>query len=339
MNTLSNMKRQAALLTAELLIAAGITIAPAAAQAQAHAPGIVGIDHIGINVPDLDQAVAFFHDMFGFEPVTRIGPVPINASWKQAYHLHDAASEVTLVMLRAGDGANIELFGYKPGAGSTQQPYRDDIAATHIALYTTDIDGAKAYLESKGIKFLTDINSGGGDTAGERWVYFETPWGASIELNSYPNGKGYEQHHPAVKLWTAASTVELATTGPGAAELQALANRQADVWNEPDPRARLAKLQALYHANIAFFDHEGAVNGVDALNARITKLQHTHPGFRFTTARIDNSNNVVRYEWRYGPAAKPGMITGMDLIVLENGRIRSLNTFVDPAARDKRDSN
>lgn len=174
-----------------------------AAPVGAHAPGIVGIDHVGINVPDLDQAVAFFHDLFGFEPVTRIGPVKMDAAWKRANRIHDGADTVSLVMLRAGDGANIELFAYSPAAGSATQPHGDDIGATHIALYTSDIDGAKAFLESKGIAFRSSINAGAGDTEGERWVYFVTPWGAPFELTSYPNGKAYERRNPAVKLWQA----------------------------------------------------------------------------------------------------------------------------------------
>lgn len=183
------------------MMLAGLLSAVPAAHAQA--PGIVGLDHVGVNVPDLEQAIGFFHDMFGFEPVTRIGPFRMDDNWKKRYRIHDDASQVSLVMLRAGYGANIELFSYAPSSGSQRQPYRDDIGASHIALYTTDINGAKAYLESKGVKFLTEINSGGGDTEGESWVYLETPWGASIELNSYPNGKAYEKRQPAVKLWTA----------------------------------------------------------------------------------------------------------------------------------------
>lgn len=192
--------RKTASALAAMAMSAGLLTAP---PARAQAPAIVGIDHVGINVPDLDQAVAFFHDLFGFQAVTRLGPFPMDAAWKKTYRIHEQAGQVSLVMLRAGDGSNIELFAYSPAAGSKQQPYRDDIGATHIALYTADIRATKAYLESKGIQFLSDINAGAADTEGESWVYFETPWGATVELNSYPNGKGYEQHHPTVKLWQA----------------------------------------------------------------------------------------------------------------------------------------
>lgn len=331
------IKRKLAAWMAAALTATGALALPAAAQAQApaHVPGVVGIDHVGINVPNLDQAIAFFHDVLGFEPVTRLGPFPLNADWKRQYHLHDGADQVTLVMLRAGDGANIELFGYTPASGSTEQPWRDDIGATHIALYTNDIDASRTWLEAKGIHFLTGTNSGGGDTDGERWVYFETPWGASIELNSYPNGKGYEKHDPKVTLWAAASAVQLTTAAPAPADLQALAANQFRVWNEPDAQARLARMKDVYRDDVAFLDHDRAIHGLADLNARITALQREHAGYKFTPGRVDSSGNVVRLYWHYGPASDPRRIAGMDLIVLEQGRIRSLNTFIDPPVKGK----
>ncbi|BAV06919.1 Catechol 2,3-dioxygenase [Filimonas lacunae] len=305
-------------------------------SAKAQAPGIVGIDHVGINVPNLEQGVQFFHDLFGFEQVTKLGPFAMDANWKKNFHIHDNAGAVTVVMMRAGDGSNIELFGYTPPVGSTVQPYRDDISATHISLYTTDIKATKAFLESKGIQFLTDINAGMFDTEGESWVYFETPWGASIELNSYPNGKGYEKQKPAVKLWNPATAAQLTTETYNKAFLQSFAVKQVAVWNETDSVARLPKLKEIYQNDIAFFDEEGSTNGIASLNARISKLQQQNARFKFSLIKIDNSNNMVRYYWNYGPASKPNLISGMDLIILEGGKIRTLNVFLDklpPAAK------
>ena len=45
--------------------------------------GIVGIDHVGINVPDLNKAIPFFNDVLGFTPVTQLGPIPLDADWKK----------------------------------------------------------------------------------------------------------------------------------------------------------------------------------------------------------------------------------------------------------------
>lgn len=306
-----------------------IIVAVSANRASAQAPGVVGIDHVGINVPDMDQAVKFFHDMFGFTPVTQLGPFPMPAEWKKTFRIHDNADKVELKMLRAGDGSNIELFAYNPNSGSQEQPYRDDLSANHFSIYTSDIKATKAYLESKGVKFVSDIQSGGGDTEGESWVYLETPWGSTIELNSYPKGKGYEKHNPAVKLWTASSTVELNTISPSKADLKRMVELQILIWDNTDPKTRFAQLTELYADDILFFDEAAVIKGLVDLNERITKLQEQNKGFKFSFIKIDNSNNVVRYYWNYGPKSNPKLIQGMDLMIVENGKVRSLHVFLD----------
>jgi hypothetical protein len=45
----------------------------------------------------------------------------------------------------------------------------------------------------------TPVDSAGGN-AGQRWLYFRSPWGLQFELVSYPGGKAYEKDAP-VKLW------------------------------------------------------------------------------------------------------------------------------------------
>jgi catechol 2,3-dioxygenase-like lactoylglutathione lyase family enzyme len=170
------------------------------AQQQAH---LLGIDHVGVNVPDLKQAVSFFQDVLGFTPVTNLGPVPLDAAWKEANHMQVGTGPVTIKMVRAGYGSNIELFEYTDSKGSTQQPGADDIGATHIAFYTSDIKSAITYLKSKDVKFLGEpFTMPSGDTKGETFVYFLTPWGSKLELVSYPNGKGYEKGNPKTLLWS-----------------------------------------------------------------------------------------------------------------------------------------
>jgi len=159
----------------------------------AQAAGIktAGIDHVGISVPDLKQAEAFLSSTFGCEAVTHIGPFP----------MAPRADSVTLAMVRCGSGANIELFEYKRSTGSTAMPKSEDIGASHIAFYTDDVAAGVAYLKSKGITVLGEpVTMGEGDTAGETWVHFLSPWGSEMELVGYPNGKGYEKS-TSLRLW------------------------------------------------------------------------------------------------------------------------------------------
>jgi catechol 2,3-dioxygenase-like lactoylglutathione lyase family enzyme len=159
----------------------------------AQAAGIksAGIDHVGVNVPSLKQAEEFLVSTFGCEPVTRIGP----------FNMAPRADSVTLSMVRCGTGANIELFEYKNSTGSTVMPKIEDIGAAHIAFYTDDVQAGVAYLKSQGITVLGEpMTMTSGDTEGETWVHFLSPWGSEMELVGYPDGKGYEKKIKA-KLW------------------------------------------------------------------------------------------------------------------------------------------
>lgn len=169
-----------------------------------HAAGvpIAGIDHVGINVPDLKQAEAFFIDTFGCVPVTQIGPFPLDvAAAEKSEAFAPRADSVTLAMIRCGTGANIELFEYVNPRGSKAMPQLAEAGASHIAFYTEDIVAGVAYLKSHGITVLGEpITMTAGDTGGETWVHFRAPWGAEMELVSYPKGKAYEGH-TAQRLW------------------------------------------------------------------------------------------------------------------------------------------
>lgn len=318
-----------------LLAVFAITLTANRTTAQQHA-GLLGVDHIGINVPDLPKAVAFFTDVLGFTPVTQIGPVPLDSNWKKLNHMHYGTGPVSIKMTRAGYGANIELFYYEKNEGSQQQPGSDDIGATHVAFYTADIKKSIAFLKAKGVAFLGDpFTMPAGDTEGETWVYFLTPWGSKMELVSYPNGKGYEKHNPAVKLWSPkdVTAIPTATDTLSKSQLQQLASAHFRIWNEKNAATRLKAIGQLYTSDVLFVDPSAVSTGVEALNAFITNLQKQHPAFHFSLERIDANHNTVRLFWNYGDNAHPHIVKGMDLITIENGKIKSLHAFLDTVAK------
>lgn len=338
MKTQDNTKLASTLKAAFLTIT--IISSLSLSRVNAQAPGVIGIDHVGVNVPNMEQAIKFFHDMFGFTPVTKLGPFPMDKNWKSKFHIHDNADQVELVMMRAGDGSNIELFAYNPNVGNQEQPFRDDLSATHFSLYTGDLNATKSYLEAQGVKFVSAVNSGGGDTEGEKWVYFETPWGSTIELNSYPQGKGYEKNHPKVRLWSSkdhATTVSLTEETLSKVQLNELAKQHLLIWNEHSDAARLQGMPGVYTRDVAFFDDEKASVGYEGMNNFIEHLLNANKGFKFSLAKISANHNVVRLYWNFGPAAQPALISGMDLMIIENGKVKSLSAFLDhlPAKKNK----
>ncbi|MGI4865128.1 MAG: nuclear transport factor 2 family protein [Janthinobacterium lividum] len=223
-------------------------------------------------------------------------------------------------------------FNYQASEGSQQQPGGDDIGATHISFYTSDIKASVAYMRDKGVKFLGELLlMTSGATAGETWVYFETPWGSKMELNSYPAGKAYEKTNPAVKLWSP-KDVTLSATGQAVtlAEANALVNRHLQIWNQQgDAQLNVLLPQAYAHA-IEMVDRQAIVTGYSQLKEFLNTLHRQHPGYVFTLAKpVVAHNNVVRLYWQCGSAANPKALTGMDLFVVEDGKVRKMYVFVD----------
>ena len=80
------------------------------------------------------------------------------------------------------------------------QPRNSDIGGHHIALYVDDMDAAISYLREQRVDIMGEPVEGGAASAGQRWLYFRSPWGMQFELVSYPNGKAYEVG-ATDKLW------------------------------------------------------------------------------------------------------------------------------------------
>jgi glyoxylase I family protein len=63
-----------------------------------------------------------------------------------------------------------------------------------------DLDAAVDHLHAHGVRVLGDITASRNASAGQRWIYFLSPWGMQLELVSYPDGKAYESTSDVI-LW------------------------------------------------------------------------------------------------------------------------------------------
>ncbi len=167
-------------------------------------PGLRGTDHIGFTVPDLDQAVRFFVDVLGCEDLYGIGPVEASDSWmRDQLNVHPRASFRNR-LLRCGHGSNFEIFEYSSPDQSSVIPANSDVGGFHLAFYVDDFVQALAFLKQQGLTVLGEpVVRTEGPVAGQTWIYFLTPWGMQLELISFPDGKGYE-NHTTRRQWHAA---------------------------------------------------------------------------------------------------------------------------------------
>lgn len=155
-------------------------------------PGLLRLDHIGLTVPDLEQATRFFVEVLGCKYLYSLGPMRDHEDWMSAHLNVDARAEVKeLRFFRCGNESVFEVFEYSAPSQLTTPPRNSDVGGHHFALYVDDIDKAVRYLHGQGVTVLGEPTASTGPHAGQRWVYFLAPWGVQFELVSYPDGKAW----------------------------------------------------------------------------------------------------------------------------------------------------
>jgi catechol 2,3-dioxygenase-like lactoylglutathione lyase family enzyme len=165
-------------------------------------PGLRGTEHIGITVPNLEEAVEFFTDVLGCEVFYELGPYIADDDW-MLRHLNVPPRTVMrrLKFLRCKNGANFEVIEYEVEGQHRIGPRNCDVGGHHVALYVDDISSAISCLKGKGVRVLGEPTvRAHGPNAGQTWIYFLAPWGMQFELVSFPDGKGYEKTSDR-RLW------------------------------------------------------------------------------------------------------------------------------------------
>jgi catechol 2,3-dioxygenase-like lactoylglutathione lyase family enzyme len=172
-----------------------------------------GIDHVGITVPDIDAATAFFVDAFDAVVIYdlivdgamvspahgQVGLASVDLS--EILGVPRAAEIRSQRMLRLGNGPSLELFKY---VNVAQSPVvaPNDFGLQHVALYVDDIEEAANRVEGAGGTLLKGPNDLPGLEAGLgcRYRYARAPWGTTIELITYASTQRYEST-TAVRRW------------------------------------------------------------------------------------------------------------------------------------------
>jgi catechol 2,3-dioxygenase-like lactoylglutathione lyase family enzyme len=185
----SSVPRLSGAMSAALLIAMSVARADGI-------PSMVGVDHIGMTVPKLQDGIDFFTKVLGCQYVYTAGPfADPKGKWMETNLAVDAGASTMLAMVRCGPTQNIELFEYDAKDQVKTPMKNSDVGGFHLAFYVTDLKQAVDYLKTvPGVQVLGDPTPVSGQpNGGETFVYFRTPWGANMELLTYPRGLGYEK--------------------------------------------------------------------------------------------------------------------------------------------------
>lgn len=149
-------------------------------------PTARSVDHIGLNVADLDASVAFFIDVLGAELLFRTGPFEDpHGDWMTVHFGVPAQARGYLAMLRLGPWTNVELVTFEAPGLSRAEPADGDVGSAHLAIYVDDMDAAQRYLAAQpGVRLLGKPTVLEGDLphAGTTLLFAATPIGVRLEL-------------------------------------------------------------------------------------------------------------------------------------------------------------
>lgn len=152
--------------------------------------GLRGVVHIGITVPNMEEATYFFETVLGAEKLFDVGPFMANDDWmEENWGVHPRAVIRKLRLLRLANGPCLELFEYTSPDQKNEIPKNSDIGGHHITFYVDDIEQTVEQLKSHDVviqgKIKTYID---GPKEGLSWICAKAPWGLQLKFVSYPKG-------------------------------------------------------------------------------------------------------------------------------------------------------
>ncbi|MFC0039449.1 nuclear transport factor 2 family protein [Actinomadura rayongensis] len=113
-------------------------------------------------------------------------------------------------------------------------------------------------------------------------------------------------------------------------DVHELVERYLAAWNETDPAARRAAVEAVFADGAVYVDPLAVAEGRDALDATIGAVQGQFPGFVFRlVGAVDAHHDIARFTWELGPADGPAPIEGFDVAEIADGRFVRVNGFLN----------
>ncbi len=149
-------------------------------------PGVRELDHVGLNVPDLDQAVEFFTRRLGADVVFRVERFADPDGGALTRLGAPATASLELAMLTLGAG-RLELLHWEDGPPTIAPPGAADAGGSHVAVEVADVAAGLADLRAvPGVRVLGEpVTFPAGPTPGLTNAFVTTPWGALLELVSW----------------------------------------------------------------------------------------------------------------------------------------------------------
>jgi methylmalonyl-CoA/ethylmalonyl-CoA epimerase len=132
-------------------------------------PLFTHIDHVGIAVPDLDAAIAFYRDTYGMEMVHE--EVNEEQGVREAMIAVGDSGSCIQLLAPLDESSTIAKFLDRSGPGVQQMAYR-----------VTDLDAVCATLRERGVRLLYDVPKRGTSDSRVNFIHPKDAGGVLVEL-------------------------------------------------------------------------------------------------------------------------------------------------------------
>ncbi|MBV8949257.1 MAG: VOC family protein [Actinobacteria bacterium] len=134
-----------------------------------------GLNHAGITVSDLDESIAFYRDVAGFEVALR---TRTHGDWFDTL-THNSGAEIEIAMLTL-DGFTLQLVEYHRAGGERLALAHHHVGSPHLSIEVDDVDALHVAVLASGHEEPTPIV----DILGSRIrsFYVRDPDGVPVEF-------------------------------------------------------------------------------------------------------------------------------------------------------------
>lgn len=131
-------------------------------------------------------------------------------------------------------------------------------------------------------------------------------------------------------LHTGSTSSGTLTATSAARMLELLERNLQEVFGEGDPARRRAALAELWVEDCELYAPPGIIRGRTAIDEFAGNLRAMHADFAYTPIGVPQVlHDAGRLAWGSGPAGEPPRYTGWDVLIAQDGRIKTLLVFLD----------
>ncbi|KAH8805103.1 hypothetical protein F5884DRAFT_754677 [Xylogone sp. PMI_703] len=95
------------------------------------------------------------------------------------------------------------------------------------------------------------------------------------------------------------------------------------VFNERNDLIRRRVIEETYTDDVVWFETHTVNYGKVEMQKVATKLLEDSPGFQFNIkGKAQICQNMGSLEWTFGPAENPSLMQGLDVIIVQDGKIK-----------------